>query len=329
MQAFKNILYVATPASTDHAAIERAVKLAENNQARLTVVEVIDQMPRLTRLIDQIQVLEDFKAKAVAKYQQRLEKLVAPWDKNKIIQTKILIGIPFVEIIRETLRNGHDLVIKTAESGGLMDRVFGSNDMYLLRECPCPVWLVKSESPATIHQILAAVDIDEYYPPEELNTRHQLNLQILEKATSLALTEFAKLHVVHVWEAIAENTLRGAFLDMSEDKIIAYIEGVQQQHTKNMNILMDESTNKLGREALQTFKPRARLLKGHPRKVIPVFAKEIEADLVVMGTVARTGISGFFMGNTAETILNQLDCSVLAIKPLGFKTPITLENSGR
>jgi nucleotide-binding universal stress UspA family protein len=42
-----------------------------------------------------------------------------------------------------------------------------------------------------------------------------------------------------------------------------------------------------------------------------------------MGTVARTGISGFFMGNTAETILNQLNCSVLAVKPHGFVTPVS------
>jgi nucleotide-binding universal stress UspA family protein len=41
-----------------------------------------------------------------------------------------------------------------------------------------------------------------------------------------------------------------------------------------------------------------------------------------MGTVARTGISGFVMGNTAETILSQIDCSVLAIKPPGFETPV-------
>jgi nucleotide-binding universal stress UspA family protein len=45
-----------------------------------------------------------------------------------------------------------------------------------------------------------------------------------------------------------------------------------------------------------------------------------------MGTIARTGISGFIMGNTAETILNRLDCSVLAIKPPGFETPITLDD---
>jgi len=43
-------------------------------------------------------------------------------------------------------------------------------------------------------------------------------------------------------------------------------------------------------------------------------AKEIGADLVVMGTIARTGIPGFITGNTAESILNQIYCSVLEIK---------------
>jgi nucleotide-binding universal stress UspA family protein len=41
-----------------------------------------------------------------------------------------------------------------------------------------------------------------------------------------------------------------------------------------------------------------------------------------MGTVARTGVRGFIMGNTAETVLEQIDCSVLAIKPQGFVTPV-------
>lgn len=41
--------------------------------------------------------------------------------------------------------------------------------------------------------------------------------------------------------------------------------------------------------------------------------------------VARTGIPGFVMGNTADTILKQIDCAVLATKPPGFATPVTLE----
>jgi nucleotide-binding universal stress UspA family protein len=44
-----------------------------------------------------------------------------------------------------------------------------------------------------------------------------------------------------------------------------------------------------------------------------------------MGTVARTGINGLLMGNTAEMILTQIDCSVLAVKPQGFVSPVTLE----
>ncbi len=53
-------------------------------------------------------------------------------------------------------------------------------------------------------------------------------------------------------------------------------------------------------------------------------ALELKADIVVMGTVARTGISGFIIGNTAEAILSQIECSVVAVKPSGFVTPVRL-----
>jgi len=43
-----------------------------------------------------------------------------------------------------------------------------------------------------------------------------------------------------------------------------------------------------------------------------------------MGTVGRTGIPGLIMGNTAESILNNIGCSVLAVKPPGFVSPVTL-----
>ena len=88
---------------------------------------------------------------------------------------------------------------------------------------------------------------------------------------------------------------------------------------------MTEIKRDLGTDAAEYLKPRAHLLKGEAYKEIPALAGKIEADIVVMGTVARTGISGFFMGNTAETILNRIDCSVLAVKPPGFVTPVTLE----
>jgi nucleotide-binding universal stress UspA family protein len=57
--------------------------------------------------------------------------------------------------------------------------------------------------------------------------------------------------------------------------------------------------------------------------LINVVDKDI--DLLVMGTVCRTGIAGFLIGNTAEEVLNQVDCSVLTRKPVGFVTPVTLD----
>jgi len=53
------------------------------------------------------------------------------------------MGTGFLQIIRTVLRNGHDLVIKPAENPDFIERLFGSDDMHLLRKCPCPVWLTK------------------------------------------------------------------------------------------------------------------------------------------------------------------------------------------
>jgi nucleotide-binding universal stress UspA family protein len=93
-----------------------------------------------------------------------------------------------------------------------------------------------------------------------------------------------------------------------------------------MDDLIHEVTGKLGQDAVGYLEPQTHLLKGWARKEVPALATKIEADLVVMGTVGRAGIPGVFMGNTAETILNQLDCSVLAVKPPGFVTPVTLDD---
>jgi len=326
MQRFKDILFIASPDSVGGAALECAATLAVNNQARLRVVRVIEEMPLELKLVDRVLTADDLQAEIVTKHRQKLEQQLVAWNKNIELEVGVLIGKPFLQIIREVLRNGADLVVKMAESGGWLDRVFGSDDMHLLRKCPCPVWLVKSDSPRAYQKILAAVDVDDLYPPEELKTRYQLNLQVLEIASSLALSEFAELHIVHAWRAVGESEMRSGFIKSSEDEIVAYVEEVRQRHKQNLNELVDKTMSKLGQSALGYLKPRTHLLKGYPGEDIPVLAREIEADLVVMGTVARTGISGFIMGNSAETILNRLDCSVLAIKPPGFETPITLDN---
>ena len=326
MKRFKNILCVMEPDEVCKPALERAVALADNNQAGLTVVHVV---PRITAGIGMPEggpISADLQTVAVDRGQQEIESLVEPYHKRLKIETKVLVGITFLEIIREVLRNGRDLVIKVAEDYDWLDRWFGSDDMHLLRKCPWPVWLLKPAAPKTYRRILAAVDVGDYYPPQEMRARHALNRQILEMASSLAMSEFAELHIGSVWETIGDSAMRhSAFMHTPEEKINAYVEQVRQKYATSLDALMQEVADYVGQNAIDYLKPQLHLIKGGPRIEIPALTKQIEADLVVMGTVARTGIPGFIMGNTAEMILNQIECSVLAIKPPGFVTPVTLE----
>ena len=55
---------------------------------------------------------------------------------------------------------------------------------------------------------------------------------------------------------------------------------------------------------------------------LPVAA--LDAELVVIGTVGRVGISAALIGNTAEHVIDELNCDVLAIKPDGFVSPLSV-----
>ena len=325
MVQFKDILCVVDPEEACESVLERAVALAESNQASLTLVDVVPRIIAGIGMMEGGPISDHLQSKMVAEHRLGLESMIEAYRQRIDIQIKVLIGTPFLEIVREVLRNGRDLVIRTPENWDWLDRFFGNDDMQLLRKCPCPVWLVKPEAPKAYRRILAAVDVDDRYLPAELETRHMLNRQVLEMAGSLTLSEFAELHVAHAWDAIGESAMRGAFMYEPEEKVLAYVEHVRRQHEANLDDLLQEVTIHLGQDAVDYLKPRTHLVKGWARKEIPALAKRIEADLIVMGTVARTGVPGFIMGNTAETILNQIDCSVLAIKPPGFVTTVTLE----
>jgi len=328
MNRFNRILCVVTSLKSSKAALDRAVTLAENNQARLTAVAVAQPVSVGMGMPDGGPISADLQAAMVSDCAQKLESAVAPYLSRVEIKTKVLVGVQFTEIIREVLRNQHDLLVKPCESLEWLDQIFGSEDMHLLRKCPCPLWLIKPTVPKTYRCILAAVDVNDSYPELELKSRCLLNEHIVELATSMALADFSELHIVHAWEAIGESELRGSFMHMPEEKVTAYVEEVRRKREANLERLMLKVTGDLGQEALDYLKPGVHLVKGWERKVIPVLAKQVEADLVVMGTVSRTGVPGLIMGNTAESILNQLECSVLAIKPVDFVSPVKCGKPG-
>lgn len=327
MKRFKNILCVMESEDSCQSALERAMTLAENNQASVTVATVTERLKLSGGMPGGGSVPPDLQAKVTAAQTQWLETLVEPYRERIEVNTLVLTGTPFLEIIRDVLRNGRDLVIKCPESPDWLGRFLAGDDMHLLRKCPCPLWLVKPETSASYQRILAAVDVDDSYPPDELKTRQALNTMVMELAGSMAVSEFAELHVVHAWQAIGESSMRdGAFMHRPEEEVNAYVEQVRAHHARRLDELMRDVGSTLGSDAMEYLKPQLHQLKGWARQEIPALAKRLRVDCIVMGTVARTGVRGFFIGNTAETILEQIDCSVLAIKPPGYETPVALED---
>jgi nucleotide-binding universal stress UspA family protein len=307
---------VADEASATDALFERARWLAEANGADLTLVDVIDTAPgELSRLLASLpggraRTVED---RVLAYHRDRLASLAEPLIRDGLrVQTEVLQGVGFVEVIRHVLKRDNDLVIKCAERAPEMKSLRGP-DLHLLRKCPCPVWLLNSAMEPNSRRIMAAVDPD---PGDEV--RDGLNHTVMELATSLARQDSANIDVVNAWYLQEESTLRHAMIKMPEHEISAILADTERRSAARLDSLMKDFT---------AFNDITRVVhvKGVPADVLTEHAENERIDTVVMGTLGRTGISGLFIGNTAETVLNRVGCSVLTVKPRGFVSPVKLE----
>ena len=314
MLRFQNILFVNRPGADNSRAFNRAITLAVENKAKLKVIEVhttVTPAPGMDE--DQFSHSALIEATRTERL-NHIDKMLEPFQSLVPISSEIFFGMPFIEIIMEVQRHKHDLVILAPDKKGIGTIIFGSTHMHLLRKCPCPVWIVKADELDAFNSIMAAVDMRVTDSRKE-----ELNGKILELASSLAVAEGSELHVVHAWSAPYANL--SAFNDQLSAGYASegWINDVRDSHKDWLHELIDEFSGS------HDIKPVAHLLQGEASDVIPQLAGRLGIDLVVMGTVARTGIAGFFIGNTAEGIITQLDCSLLAVKPEGFDCPIVLD----
>ncbi len=310
MSRFSNILFVADLAIDSTAAFNQAVTLAKNNQAKLTVVGVVDGLPE-----------SSFFDSLVSQYDKELRELVKNIDNDILeVETEVLVGKDFIEIIYEVLKNERDLVIKAVEHDeSIEQRLFGSTDMKLLRKCPCPVWLIKSSQKKSFRKILVAIDYEPNNPENE-----SLNRELLGMGISQALTDLSELHIVHTWQLENESFMRSPWSDKSSEEIDIMSNDQEHTHRDWLNNCIANYCGDLDSKSRDYIQPKFHLIKGDPKTSVSECAKNIGAELLVIGTVGRTGIPGFIIGNTAESILTQIKCSVLAVKPSGFISPVTL-----
>lgn len=321
MKQFSKILCVLDPEKTMETTIRQAINIARDHQAGITFMSVVkvskfwqaafQSKEACSKELDQL--IEDRRAAIESQVQ-----LIAPETKADIVVTS---GIAFIDVIKHAMSHQHDLVVKCAEDVDWMDRMLGSEDMHLLRKCPCPVLMLKPEQTGRFNNILATIDVSNNLDePDENRVQEQLNEQVLQFGAALSETE---IHVGSAWEAYGEDLLRhSAFTCQPEEAIDEYVAQEHQKSFVKLDKLVREMNHTLEQANAEPLKPRLHLIKGTASKEIPQMVDKHNIDLIVMGTVGRVGVPGFIIGNTAESILEQARCSVLAIKPEGFHTPV-------
>lgn len=309
MKRFKNILVGVDLSSVDRlvgdgvgpttqSAIDRALELATQNSARVTLAYALDVSERARFLLEHA---EEESQGLRAQAQAALTKLEQPFRNAGVeIDQHVSIGPSWLELIYQVLRGNHDLVIIGARNASAIERFFlGTTGIKLLRKCPCPVWVVKDHEQHKIDSVLVANDLSP------------LSNQAMELGSSLADTHNAKLHVLHVLE------------QPGEDATLATVVATKSDQDDFRAVAEQEVQAQLSRVAPAS-PPEVQIVEGVADAALSHYLRQHEIDLVVMGTISRTGIPGLMIGNTAERLLPYLECSILAIKPEGFASPIQL-----
>ena len=207
---------------------------------------------------------------------------------------------PAPAMIQHAESGGHDLVVVAKRNHRRRDdRKLGSVSMRLLRTCPCPVWVIKPEQEMAHEAVAAATDLSV------------VGDMAIEYGVLMANSEPCKLFAVHAWQVPLE-------LQMSHSRI-----GDEEFQQRTQEIV-DQATRHI--RAIASFDEMGArgtilLANSTPSAAILELVQKKNPDLVVMGSVSRGGLPGFVVGNTAEKLLYQLECSLLVIKPEDFVSP--------
>ncbi len=236
-------------------------------------------------------------------------------------ESKLVPGKGWLEIIRQVLRGKHDLVVVgTRDVTNLRRMLFGNTSMKLLRRCPCPVLVTKAltfargvlgaslrRSPGAAvspFNILVATDLK---PSSEA---------ALRLGIALAQQTNARIHILHVVEYKLDEVCNIGLPDAKQEEYRRTVRDHAQQ-------ILHGQLEKIDYKALGAhINVHLGVHVGLPDVAIQHFIQLHHIHLLVMGTIGRGGIRGIMIGNTAERLLPEIHCSVLAVKPPDFICPV-------
>lgn len=306
-----DLLQVDSPGSISfslpvEAAIKHGIWLAEKASASITFFAVLDMVEDWFHSLQS----ERFPG-AISLHrsgQQTLDSLVESARQRGLkANAKLVSGEAWIEMIREVEQCGQDVVIVGQRNAGTLHRfLFGGTAMRLLHNCPCPVWVTRPELRPFPQNILITSDLS---PVSDITVK-----------LGLAMGEFSgtKVHLLHAVDYLLDRRYSVGLLHTNREHYHANVTTEARQK------LAKQLERVTGGQPAATVE--LHIVEGGctADRAILQFIEQHQIDLLLMGTMARRGLSGVSIGNTAERLVTQLPCSMLAIKPADFKTPIDL-----
>lgn len=324
MMASQRILTVIDPTVDTQPALDRATALARSTGAVLELF-ICDYDQCLAgnlagnlaakapehlagaRFLDGAS-LQNARSTLLSQHQRRLETLADEVRASGLtVEYDVAWDHPLHEgIVRKAIASGASLVVKDTHYHPAVARsLFSNTDWNLIRACPVELLLVKPRPMAATPRVIAAVDpLHEHDKPAGLDHR------ILRSAANICAAMNGHLHVFHSFDPAPA-------LAMSADSVTMplavpareLVDSIRTTHTRAVDQLVEEHGIR---------RDRVHVHQGPPHRVLIDLAEELQADLVVMGAVSRSGLKRLFLGSTAEQMLDRLPCDVLIVKPAGF-----------
>jgi nucleotide-binding universal stress UspA family protein len=305
MRRFRRVLVIGGEPDATRELLARAGALAEQNGGTVDLFDVVEAVPASRRQVRTPKGSVDVQRVAV---RRREAELSAMAESSGVPVDDIAVGTgpSHVEIIRHLAARENDLLmVRSDEPVGSRGLSAATTTMHLLRKSPVPVWVARD----TDHRTGVAVAVG---PFDDGPTG--LDVMLLEMASSLAEIRGERLHVIHAWRLEGESMLRSARLAPTAEEVDALVEEARVDASEQLKALLEK--------AGVTDPVSLHLVQGRASDALPVALDGIRPGVLVLGTLARSGIRGLIIGNTAERILALTDASVLAAKPDGFISPV-------
>lgn len=305
---YQKILAVIEPELSTQKSLARAIEIANINGASITAfLTIYDFSYEMTTMLS-MDERENMRQAVIDDRTDWLINLVSDRFSTPGVSIDVKIvwhNRPYESIIYEVIDNSYDLIIKgTKQHDTLKSVIFTPTDWHIMRKAPVPVLLVKEHDWPIGGQIVAAVNVGV-----DIKEHVSLNEEITKQALHFAKLLSSNVHLVNSYSGTPANIV----IEIPEFDPTAYDDIARQHHE----------------QCMQTHSKKHHISKDHchvdiglPEEVIPKYAAQLDAELVVLGTVGRQGISAALIGNTAEHVIDKLNCDVLAIKPEGFVSSV-------